>query len=429
MAGFLKKLTSRGKSKNTDDDDAASIRSAFGAEGQISAPAQAHYRAQRQGHELNSPEATFAARVAAAGLDQMTIGVNVWRLGNKDVTEEEEHLIVASRFLKRDYEHLSHLPSSYNYYSFIAAFEKRIGERDTSETIEMMYGKLDYEHSSGEWRSVRGQQDFEVALSNLLLNRGGDDVLRFVFQPESREARTDRLAKAVGEQSDAFGASTPTPSIFEHPISEDAAPEASRVAEPAVVEFPPTPEATPGKPAGPSRISGASAASAGRPSTPLSPSSQRPTSSGSGGVRRSGSIIQKVGSRLAGRPSISEGRHLSTPNLLAGEQDISPQPTPGASPNKPSLSVGASLKKAINTATGVAKKQRETREEERERFKTLFEEEGRVTFKRGGDDAEEDNNANTGDAGTGVEEVESPEPNELDEEDDEVPQEDRVIAK
>jgi hypothetical protein len=436
MSGWLKKLTSKGKDKEEAAEDAVSVRSSIGGAGKISALAQAHFRAQRHGNEIHNPNQSFNSRLPDASLDQMTIAVEVWRIGKRPIGElepqEEKPLLVASRFLKRDFEHLSHLSSSYSYYNFVAAFEKRINRNDLSEKIEMLHGKLNYLHSGGDFKSVRSQHTFEVALQNLYLNRGSEDVLNFLFQPESQEARIDRLAKVVGEQSESFSAATPAPCILKtsYTIEGDAPQQLSPIGRTSDQQFPPTPEDTPDK-TGAQPAGHFEAAATGRPVTPSTPSQTQIHSGEGKGLQRSGSVIHRVGSFLTRKPSISEGRRLSEPTIPEGQLS-SPQPSPSHSHGRPPSSLGTSLKKAINTATGAAKKQRETREEERERFKTLFEEEGRVTFKKGGDDSGEESNElepKDGQEDIPEEEIESPEPNEADEEDYEIPQEDRVVAK
>jgi hypothetical protein len=422
---WLKRLTTKGKAKEEDGDDAASIRSSSGAAGQISAPAQAHFRAQRHGNEIGGAGLSFNSRLSSAGLDQMTIAVEVWRIGRSKGNEErrlkeEKHLLVAGRFVKRDYGNLSHLSSSYDYHGFLASFQRRINEHETSETVEMLYGKLNYLHSGGDFKSVRSQQTFEVALQNLYLNRRGEDVLTFIFQPESQEARIDRLAKVVGEQSDNFSWATPAPSVV-----ESDAPQISPLAGISDQQFLPTPDPTPDKP-GTQQVGRVQAAATSRPVSPATPSKVQRSSVDGKGLQRSSSFITRVGGFIAGRPSTSEGKRLNDPNISEVQQ-YSPQPSPG----HPPASIGTSLKKAINTATGVTKKQRETREEERERFKKFPKEQRRVTFKKGGDEGEEDGKGPSlkDEQEDIAEEIESPEPNEEDEEDDEIPQEDRVVAK
>jgi hypothetical protein len=173
----------KGTFKGDPGDDANSIISR-----RTSSTSQVPPLSQRGSIEY--PPESFKAQVMAAAFETMTVAVEIWRQGN--LSKEEVPSVASARLLLPGFERLTHLPQSYSFAKFTDIFEQKINENDPAHPIEIQYGYLGYFASDGEHKRVRNQDNFEVAINHLYLNRGHSDVLKFIFQPEPKDAAIDR---------------------------------------------------------------------------------------------------------------------------------------------------------------------------------------------------------------------------------------------
>lgn len=428
MSGWLRRLR-KGKG-NGNGTDAQSPLTNNGD--QVSNPARAHLGRERHMSDTSKLRSFLLPRIDGPTLYLMTILVEVWRPGVMNDPVEVVELATV-RVLKDGLDRLSHLSTSYSYEKFLSHFTERINRRTPLPPIDMRFGKIHYDHQNGDIKFVEEPQDFEVALQHLFNTRGETDNLKFTFQAESQEARTDRLAKDVGEYSQnilgSYSALNSPSGFSEFSIRSQ------RGSDSIAPGSPPPPVVPSGRLVSPRPGSSGflDPGATGRPPTPASPTRSVGGASTQAGFSRPSIFsrrAEKAGDVIAGRPPTSQGRRLSDP--IIPDDEVARPATP-RSPARPPSSIGSSIKTVINSATGAARRKRETREQERERFKGLFKEEGRVSFKKGGDDEDKADGASNIEECPNDEEdeeVDAPEPIEVDDDDDdEIPQEDRIVAK
>ena len=333
----------------------------------------------------------FRTQVQQARLHQMTISLEIWRTGA--VTEDDMNVVKVpvSKFLEIGKE--ADKVHNYSFNSFLKTFQDKLNKADPAHPTEMMFGRLGFLDHIGIYEAVGDQDSFGVALNNLYLNRGNNNILSFVFQPESDEYRQKRLEiqdeknearfPGSGENSDrraTFPADKPSQIFQRHRQPERLNP------------FTPS-------------NSDQGAISTGRPQSGLS-----------------AQVLHLVG--LASHAGLSSARRReSDPTITI----VPPSPHSVSSSKQSHIdSIKAAVHKVVK---GPVKKTPETKEEERERFKFLYQEEKQVTFTRGGDETSADEIAQKlEDIAEGDEQ--EPEKHEDDEEgDDKISNEDRIVTK
>ncbi|KAE9363422.1 hypothetical protein N431DRAFT_357289 [Stipitochalara longipes BDJ] len=338
------------------------------------------------------PTTFFNSQVHQAGLHQMTIELEIWRTGA--VTEDDMNLVKvpSSRFLENGKD--ADRVHNYNFESFLETIQCKLNKGNPAHPTEMMFGQLGFLDHNGIYEAVGDQDSFGVALNNLYLNRGNNNVLKFVFQPEIEEYRKKRLEiqdennetrfLGAGDKLDrrvTFPGDKPSKIFQRHQQPERLNP---------FIPF----------------DSEKSLKSSGRPQSGLS-----------------AQVLHLVGlSNHAGLSSIR--RQGSDPTVT-----ISP-PSPHSTSGGKQSHI-ESLKTVVHKVVkGPVKKIPETKDEERERFKFLYQEEKRITFTRGDEtvvyeDVQKVQDENIGEADE--QDIENQE--EEDEEDDDISNEDRIVTK
>jgi hypothetical protein len=357
----------------------------------------AHLNLLQHGDEGVHLASCFNNRVQQAGLHQMAFELEVWKTGV--VTENDTNLLKApaSRFLESGRD--SDKVHNYSFESFLITFEEKLNIADGGNPIHIMFGKLGFLDHKGIYEAVVDQDSFGVALNNLYLNRGNNNVLTFVFQPESDQHRKKRL-EIKGGHNDAQLKET-----------DDEADRGRTF-----------PGETPSKILQQERLS---------PFTTVD-SEQR-----SEDIRRLRTDLPVQVSAMTGLPNhrISpHTEHLSGFRRESGYTVATTPPSPRSTNSSKQSHIGsirAAVKKAVKAPV---KRIPETKDEERERFKFLYQEEKRVTFKRGGDEGVDDGDVDKLeilDDGTAEGEVEEQleEKQEDDDDEEEISNEDRIVSK
>lgn len=413
-------------------------------------PNQPHYPPQGSGAYVGYPPNTFKSQVRQAALETMSVAVEVWRQGN--LLKEENPSVAASRLLLPGKERDTHLAQSYSLATFIEIFERKINSNAPDHPVEISYGRLGYFTSNGEHKVVRNQDDFEVAINHLYLNRSGSDVLRFLFQPEPQDAAIDRQAAIVAEASSAarptnFRPTDSRPSegslrSIDKEIGSTNPPyqlsQTTRFDRAVLPGGDPfrllTPDPTPRKNDGRAySLEGFRSPPERRPVTPVRPltgissqskTKERPKSDGEVTTPYSGSVrkgLHKVGDIFGRRPT--------SPALSDGEQNHHEAAAAASRASSRDLTFIDKKRSGKGVHPKVPEKparKPETKEEIATKFPTLWKEIGRSSFKSGGKD-EEVSNEKTPRVEKEEHEEEAEFPEEENEEDD-IPQEDRVAT-
>jgi len=319
----------------------------------------------------------------------MTIELEIWRTGA--VTESDMDVLKApaSRFLETGKE--ADKVHNYSFDSFLETFQDKLNKGDPDHPTEMMFGRLGFLDHIGIYEAVGDQDSFGVALNNLYLNRGNNNILKFVFQPESDEYRKQRL-EVQDEKNEARFPGSGEKSNRRRTLPEDK----------------------------PSQIF-----QRHRQPERLNPFILSDTEQDVIKIERpqsglSAQVLHLVG--LSNHAGLSSARRRESDPIIA----ITPASLHSVSSDKQSHlgSIKAAVQKVVK---GPVKRTPETKEEERERLKSLYQEEKRVTFTRGGDDT------NLDEVAPKLEDIEEVDEQEIekddDEEDDDVSNEDRIVTK
>ena len=327
----------------------------------------------------------------------MTIELEVWRTGPGVGTEATVLKVPSSRLLEDGQD--TDKVHNYIFESFLATFEQKLNLSDPAHPTDMMFGQLGFLDNMGIFEAVGDQDSFGVALINLYLNRGITNVLTFIFQPEIEEKRQKRL-KTKGTHGGEFFAPT------------DEKPKRRR-------SFPAH---------APNRFHD----SALRPER-INPFLTAESKSGFAVSER-----PYTGRSAHSLPLASSQWHLfgSHQGLFSSFRGDS-EPTSALSPPSPRSTTSGRLSRAGSIKAAVkkvvqkpVKKVPETKDEERERFKFLYQEEKRVTFARGGDDAEAEMIPYKLEAVDEIDEGETDhQSNEDVDDDEEISNEDRIVTK
>lgn len=334
----------------------------------------------------------FTSEIHKPGLHQMTIEVEIWP--TEALTENDMDMVKApaSGFLGigKDADKVH----NYDFDSFLETFEEKLNNANPAHPTEMKFGLLGFLDLNGIYVAVGDQDSFGVALNNLYLNRGDNNILRFVFQPESEEYRRKRLEVRNEKHEARFPGSGKKSDRRETFPADNLSQIFQRYRQPERFNpFVPSDSVQ-------------DLESIQRPQTGLS-----------------AQVLHLVGwSSHAGSSSSQRRESEPTKACIA----ITPPSSDSVSSGKHSH-IG-SIKSAVHKAVkGSVKKIPETKEEERERFKSLYQEEKRVTFTRGGDDTNDDETSQKLDH---TEELDGQGNDEDDEEeDDDISNEDRIVTK
>lgn len=297
-------------------------------------------------------------------LGLMTIEVEVYRQGKVHSAIVEIPRIHISAIRRPGYEDQTYSPRAYSFEEFLRVFDRRLDENPEREPTEMKYGKVGYFTNRGDHKEVGNQKTFEKAIDHLYVHRGGSDVLKFIFQPEHYEKM---VARHAAEQVilDKIAA--------ERAIEEkkEAEKEAQRLMKELADE-----------------VAASEAAEA--------------------------LLINKSPKASPKQEEYVEPTESAVQSVTEPEPEI---PTKVPSPVLPAKKIAARVTKAAKP---------ETKEEQHERLLGLFKEEGRKSFKKGGDEPGQHTIAKSfiqqDDDEIDVEKVQE-------EEDDGISQEDRIAAR
>jgi hypothetical protein len=150
-----------------------------------------HQKAGRSGDDLRQPASFFSTQVQQAGLHQMTLELEVWKTGAGAGAEATVLKVPATRFLEEGKD--ADKVHNYNFEAFLSTFEEKLNNSDPANPTEIMFGQLGFLDNIGIFEAVGDQDSLGVALNNLYLNRGNNNVLTFIFQPELDDNRKRRL--------------------------------------------------------------------------------------------------------------------------------------------------------------------------------------------------------------------------------------------
>jgi hypothetical protein len=353
------------------------------------------FRRQKEG-DGNEKKARRAStgQVRQTSLLQMTVEVEVWRPGSR--WKEETLYVLASRILDEGNDPI--LAQSYSFSLFTQIFENMLNANDPGHRIEIKHGKLGC-FLKGEPFEVREQDDFAVAINDLYLNQGHKVVLSFIFQPEAQDVMVNRLVSERLEAAVArrLGQGTIIEGDFRTPINTAR------------------PSRLPRRPQSAVFLNGFLAGTSDSlPTLDYSPLNGHEDGNLAPGELE-GSVTRSFGSPAS--PLISEPAELPSERMSISSKRQSPIPA---------------IRGAIRKVVG--KKTVETKEEQSERLKGLYTEEERVTFKRGGDEDEQEDDLSkfeNSDKEIADGEVELPDEKEEDDEneDDDISPEDRLVTR
>jgi hypothetical protein len=331
-----------------------------------------------------------------AGLHQMIIALEIWKTGKVTEADAEMLKVPASRFLGAGKD--ADKVHNYSFESFLATFEEKLNTTHPETPTEMVYGQLGFLAHDGIYEAVGDQDSFGVALNNLYLNRGTSNILIFVFQPEFEDNKKRRL-----ESKDAPPLHRQFVATYNKPARRESFPADARNKIFRTQRLPD--RANPFAIVDVSNVDDDLTAPRAVVSSPSSPNA-----------------IQRLIPRPQALPSQrlrSEHNTTTTPRSRLSTSSSGRLSQIG--------SIKAVVKKVVQSPV---KKEPETKDEERERFKLLYKEEKRVTFKRGGDETvieEEVKNLDVVDGET-AEEEQAEESDENDDEDD-ISNEDRIVTR
>jgi hypothetical protein len=358
----------------------------------------------RAGDDIANHANVFHTQIRQAGLHQMTIALEVWKTGK--VTEKDAGILkVPASFFLADGKDADRV-HNYSFELFLATFQEKLNRTYPETPTEMLFGRLGFLDPNGIFEAVGDQDSFGVALNNLFLYRETNNILKFVFQPEFEDHRKRRLEAKNGQP-------THPHSHFEATINK---PE-RRASFPATTRsnaFQTHQQPTRLNPFATSEYEDGGDDS-GRPRTAVS----SPASP----------LSEVINPQLA-HPQLLPGRRRQSEHTVAAGPP-SPRST-GSGKQSHIGSIKAAVKKAVK---GPVKKAPETKEEERERFKTLYQEEKRVTFKRSGDETAAEESAEKLEVvdeepaeGEAEEQIDEAQEEDAEEEDD-ISNEDRIVTK
>jgi hypothetical protein len=352
---------------------------------------------RQKGSDGNEEKARRAStgQIRQTSLLQMTVEVEVWRPGSR--WKEETLYVLASHILDEGKDPI--LAQSYSFSLFTQIFENMLNANAPGHRIEIKHGKLGC-FLKGEPFEVREQDDFAVAINDLYLNRGHKVVLNFIFQPEAQDVMVNRLV-SVGIEAEVarrLGQRAIIEGDFRTPVNLTRPSRLPRRPQSAVFlnEF-----------------------LAGAPDSLPTPDYSPQYGHEDGDLARGeleGSVIRGLGSPAS--PLISEPSELSHERMSTSSRRQSPIPA---------------IRGVIRKVVG--KKTAETKEEQSERLKGSYTEEERVTFKRGGDEDEQEDDLSkfeTSHTEIADGEVELPEEKDEDDdedEDDDISPEDRLVTR
>jgi hypothetical protein len=369
----------------------------------VAKPSNPHrsQNAAELGKNIEQSTDFFAAQVMQAGLHQMIIALEIWKTGEVTEADAEMLKVPASRFLEagKDADRVH----NYSFESFLATFQEKLKTTHPETPTEMIYGQLGFLAHDGVYEAVGDQDSFGVALNNLYLNRGTSNVLIFVFQPEFEDNKKRRL-----ESKDSSPLRRQFEATHNKPERRESFPADARNKIFRTQRLPEhvNPFAILDQSYGGDELTAARAVV----SSPSSPNA-----------------IQRIVPRPKALPSEgSQSEHTitSTPRT--------PLSTSSSSGLSQIGSIKAVVKKVIQ---GPAKKEPETKDEERERFKLLYKEEKIVTFRRGGEETAVEEDAKVLDvvneetAEEEAEEAEEADESDESDDEDEVSNENRIVTR
>jgi hypothetical protein len=324
-----------------------------------------------------------------ASLLQMTVEVEVFRPGTS--FNEEKIRVLISRILDEGKDPI--LAQSYSFSLFTQIAENMLNPNDPKYRTEIKHGSLEF-FLGGDPFEIREQDDFTVAINALYLKRGDEVVLHLIFQPEPQDIMFDRIHQGLLAAGGAKQQGQGTIIEGDFRASVNIA-RPSRLPRPQSAIF-------------------LNRFLAGTPDSLPTPDYSPRNGHGDGDLapgELEGSVVRGLGSPAL--PVVSE-------------------PSEGMSTSSRRQSPIPAIRGAIRKVVG--KKTVETKEEQSERLRGLYTEEGRVTFKRGGDEDEQEDDIskfNASDKEIADGEVELPEEKEEDDEneDDDISPEDRLVTR
>ena len=197
MSNLWKKLKGTLKG-NTGEDGNSIISRRHSSASEVSRPTR-----QRS---LEFPPESYTVQAKKAAFETLRIEVTVFRQGHGNFGAEESYALPCSRLLVPGMERHTHLSQSYSYRKFVELFEIKMDQKHPKQPLEIAYGRVGYFDHRGDHKKVGNQDEFEIAINHLYLDRGSGDVLKFIFQPEPEDETIKRLAKAADPRSAGAGA-------------------------------------------------------------------------------------------------------------------------------------------------------------------------------------------------------------------------------
>ncbi|KAK2626435.1 hypothetical protein QTJ16_003610 [Diplocarpon rosae] len=299
----------------------------------------------------------------------------------------------------------STMASNYSYADFVETFEKKLNEFNPEISSPMIYGKLQYETAQRDFERVTDQDSFGAAINHLYHHRGMDENLNFIYQPEFAAQRQERLAEeekwvkvpeSLAEPPRALLASDSWAKSSSLPVS-------GGLRAPTVYQ--------------PSDLNAALAGEAGTQAATDIENARLEA------LERSDTVVS---SQVSPFTAFFPPQHAHD---AGGSHGITRVPT-NASDRKSVVSIKTLARKIAGLPE---KKEPETREETRARFKSMYQESKKASYTRGGDDGdfspEEVQDFQKADHAVAEGEAEDPELEEINDEDDDLSNEARIVMR
>ena len=332
----------------------------------------------------------FEQNIKNTELGQMTVGIAVYR--GPGVTPLPYEIAFA-RFLIPGKEYAANVATSYSYESFLSVLQEKINEIIIGTPLDTKNGTFEYVTMDGlDQRIVHDQVSFEVAINHLYHKRQKSEILSFTFKPGTDKAEKIRLPVEIPKA--------------EFDIADAGA-------NPKGLGM--TLEAHSGSPKGLGIVLEGESSDFPQLQSPTSPKT-----------------LESAATHVSTETS-HHRRRLSALSSSTSSQPSSPRSTHSALNSKSKEDRPKS--KLSNTLSGVGSKikkrvtGRETPAERCERLRSLWEEDDRTVFKKGGEDEAEEDNISTIAALEKDDDEDGAETEVEEEEDEDISQEDRAITK
>ncbi|PBP28226.1 SNF2 family protein [Diplocarpon rosae] len=253
----------------------------------------------------------------------------------------------------------STMASNYSYAGFVAAFEKKLTEFNPEISSPMIYGKLQYETAHRDFERVTDQDSFGAAINHLYHHRGMDENLNFIYQPEFEAQRQERLAEEEKRVKGPGSLAEPPRALLASDIwAKSSSLPVSGLRAPTVYK--------------PTELNATLASEAGTQAATDIENARLEA------LERSDTVISSQGSPFT---AFFPPEHAHD----AGESHSVTRVPTNSSDRKSVVSIKNMARKIAGLPE---KKEPETREETRARFKSLYQESKKVSYTRSGDDGD-----------------------------------------